>query len=76
MCNLYNMTDKGELEGYISSLGRQYHVPDYTVQKPVGPFGTGVFLRDGESQLVGHVGQWALIRPGQAERGTLRPCRR
>lgn len=68
MCNLYNMTEKGELERYISSLGRPYYLPEYQVQKPVGPFGTGVFLRPGEEQLVGHVGQWALIRPGQLER--------
>ncbi len=35
----------------------------------MAPFGTGVFPRVGENPLVGHEGQWALIRPGQAERG-------
>lgn len=62
------MTSKGDLERYLQSLGRAWHLRDYQVTKPVGPFGTGVFLRAGEDQLVGHEGQWALIRPGQAER--------
>lgn len=35
----------------------------------VGPFGQGLFVRPGESgELVGQLGQWGMIRPGQPER--------
>lgn len=63
MCNLYHVSPKGDLTTYFRSLP-----PDGLVEAPVGPFGSGVFLRRVDGELVGTLGQWGLIRPGQPER--------
>lgn len=65
MCNLYNMSPKGEAERYLGSIGLD--LEDYEA-KTVGPFQTGLFVRPGKgsetSKLVGRLGQWGMIRPG------------
>lgn len=68
MCNLYSMTEKGELERYIASLGRSYLLPDFHSSKPVGPFGTALILRRGNDGIEGRLSQWGLIKPNQPER--------
>ena len=74
MCNLYNITDKGEAERYLGSIG--VDLEDYEA-KTVGPFQTGLFVRPGKgsetSKLVGRLGQWGMIRPGST---TARPASR
>jgi len=88
MCNLYQMTPKNDLATYLAARvdvnWRDAPTADEPAasQRPVGPFGTGLFLRpqaDGEGEGVGddgdapgalqaQWGQWGLIRPGQRER--------
>ncbi|MCU7374964.1 SOS response-associated peptidase [Paucibacter sp. O1-1] len=67
MCNLYNVSPKGEAERYI---GKQARLPDYSMTT-VGPFQPGLFVRPIAGELVGFVGQWALIRPGAPARAEL-----
>lgn len=64
MCNLYNVSAKGDAERYI---GRTVRLPDY-VQGTVGPFQPGLYIRPGDSDWVGQIGQWGLIRPGAPSR--------
>lgn len=64
MCNLYNVSAKGDVERYI---GRQARVPDF-VQSTVGPFQPGLFLRPKGGEWLGQIGQWGLIRPGSSSR--------
>lgn len=64
MCNLYNVSPKGEAERYI---GKVAMLPDY-VLGTVGPFQAGLFLRPVEGTLLGQIGQWGLIRPGAPSR--------
>lgn len=64
MCNLYNVSPKGDAERYI---GRAARLPDYGMTT-VGPFQPGVFVRPVGGELVGAVGQWGLIRPGAPAR--------
>ena len=82
MCNLYNMTDKGEAERYLGSVGVDMgsdvsvDLEDYTATT-VGPYQTGLFVRPGRGsqtrQRVGRLGQWGMIRPGST---TARPASR
>lgn len=64
MCNLYNVSAKGEAERYI---GKVACLPEY-VAGTVGPFQPGLFLRPAEGALRGQLGQWGLIRPGASAR--------
>jgi putative SOS response-associated peptidase YedK len=77
MCNLYSATPKNDVEVFVRRLVRGgFRMDDYDASKPVGPFGTGAFIRaedaadtDGDGTgLRGQAGQWGLIRPGQHER--------
>ena len=67
MCNLYNMTDKGEAERYLGSVRADMcvDVEDYTATT-VGPYQTGLFVRPAQGsqtrKLVGRLGQWGMIR--------------
>jgi putative SOS response-associated peptidase YedK len=78
MCNLYNMTDKGEAERYLGSVtvGVSVDLEDYTATT-VGPYQTGLFVRPAQGsqtrKLVGRLGQWGMIRPGSE---TARPASR
>lgn len=69
MCNLFHMTPKGDVERYIGRLERTLFLDDY-VAGTVGPFQSAIFLRQGSSSgdLVGELGQWGMIRPGQSTR--------
>ena len=69
MCNLYNMTPKHDLEVYWRThASGELLIEDYQATT-VGPFQNGVFLRPGaDGEVVGQLGQWGLIRAGQAER--------
>lgn len=62
------MTPKGSAERAIGAVARQLTGAVWE-PRTVGPFGNGVFLRqESNADLVAHVGQWGLIRPGQATR--------
>lgn len=75
MCNLYHLSPKGELSIYLRRQAREWAVPDYEA-RAVGPFGDGVFFRRGTGQeVVGQVGQWGLIRPGQPAHVELMPSK-
>ena len=62
MCNLYNVSPKGEFQTYMRK-----HVPDLVAADysltTVGPFQSGVFVRAGVDGLAGVVGQWGMIAP-------------
>lgn len=64
MCNLYDMSAKGDAERYI---GKSVRLPDYA-PGTVGPFQQGVFVRQGDGGPLGQLGQWGLIRPGSHTR--------
>lgn len=68
MCNLYQMAPKGDVERYLSRLHLASDIEDHDSSRPVGPFGAGLFLREEGGQMLGRVGQWGLIRPGQRTR--------
>ncbi|SEL10910.1 Putative SOS response-associated peptidase YedK [Roseateles sp. YR242] len=71
MCNLYHMTPKNDLEVYVRRHLSKLWLPEQDPTRPfVGPFDTGLFLRagQGDSELTGALGQWALIRPGASAR--------
>lgn len=69
MCNLYQVTPKGDVERFIGNLeGVSLFLDDYDQLRTTGPFGQGVFLRASEGNLRGQLGQWGMIRPGQPER--------
>ena len=70
MCNLYHMTPKDDLEVYIRRhLGKLWLPEAMPPKQTVGPFDEGLFLvSDGADGLVGKLGQWGMIRPGQRER--------
>jgi putative SOS response-associated peptidase YedK len=74
MCNLYNMTPKGEAEKFLGQIG--IDLEDYEATT-VGPFQTGLFVKPGKhpdtTKLVGRLGQWGMIQPGAA---THRPASR
>ena len=70
MCNLYHVSPKGDLSTYFRALP----TPGL-MEAPVGPFGGGIFLRRIEGELVGTLGQWGLIRPGQPGRIDYLPAR-
>jgi putative SOS response-associated peptidase YedK len=59
------MTPKNDFEVYWRRVARQpLRLADYGA-RTVGPFGQGVFLRPGpDSDVIGQLGQWAMIRPG------------
>ena len=70
MCNLHHVASENSLENYIRRRVGKVKLPDSYPPKPrVGPFDTGMFMvADGEGGLVGRLGQWGMIRPGQQER--------
>jgi putative SOS response-associated peptidase YedK len=57
MCNLYHMAPKEHVERYFRAI-----VPELSAV-PVGPFGTGLFLRPVDGRLQGVVGQWGMVQP-------------
>ena len=71
MCNLYNMTEKGEAERFLGTIG--VDLEDYSATT-VGPFQTGLYVKPGKSsdttRLVGRLGQWGMIRPGSSRTKT------
>ncbi len=67
MCNLHHVTPKDDLETYLGKLGRAVLLPDYGMTT-VGPFQPGLFIRPRGGALIGQIGQWGMIRPGQPER--------
>lgn len=68
MCNLYQLTPKGDAERTIASANLCLFGDDWE-RRTVGPFQSGVFLVPGEPRhLRAVVGQWGMIRPGQPER--------
>ncbi len=62
MCNLYHMAPRLHVEAFFRAF-----VPEYS-PLPVGPFGTGLFLRSNGGELQGIVGQWGMIQPGAKAR--------
>ena len=62
MCNFYHMAPRDHVEVFFRT-----RVPDYAAL-PVGPFGTGLFLRGPADQLVGVIGRWGMIQPGARTR--------
>lgn len=67
MCNLYNVSPKGDFATFIARHASRWMVPDYDM-RTVGPNQNGVFFRANGDDVVGQVGQWGMIRPGQPER--------
>lgn len=67
MCNLYNVSPKGDFATYLARHAARWMVPDYDM-RTVGPNQDGVFFRSDGADVVGLVGQWGFIRPGQPER--------
>jgi len=73
MCNLYNASPKEELERYFRASIKPGLLESAYPTAPVGPFGTGVFIRAGQSSQTGFerealLGQWGLIAPGAGQR--------
>jgi putative SOS response-associated peptidase YedK len=69
MCNLYSPTPKNDAEVFVRRMVRNgFRMDDFDASRPVGPFGAGAFIRAEGEGLIGQVGQWGLIRPGQRER--------
>jgi len=71
MCNLYHVAPENNLERYIRRHLGKVKLPDsYPPPKlAVGPFDTGMFMvADDDGGLVGHLGQWGMIRSGQRGR--------
>lgn len=67
MCNLYNVSPKGDVATFIARHAARWMVPDYEL-RTVGPNQDGLYFRASGDDVVGQVGQWGLIRPGQPER--------
>lgn len=67
MCNLYHVSPKDEFATYIAQHASSWTMPDVELGT-VGPNQAGVYVREADGVLVGSVGQWGLIRPGQPER--------
>lgn len=67
MCNLYHVSHKDEFEIYVRRQTAEWSLVDFDA-RTVGPNQPGVFYRPNGDQVVGQVGQWGLIRPGQPER--------
>jgi hypothetical protein len=67
MCNLYNVSPKSDFSSYLARQAARWMVPDYDM-RTVGPNQDGVFFRAAGTEVVGQVGQWGMIRPGQPER--------
>ena len=68
MCNLYEQATRQAVETSVQQLGLSLAFEGEPQAKTVGPFGSGLFLRPSVAGLVAQVGQWGMIRPGQAER--------
>lgn len=73
MCNLYNMTPKGEIARYFRARFRDEQP---LARLTVGPFQTGVFVRPSGQDLEALEGQWGLIRPGSPARWEMAGKRR
>jgi putative SOS response-associated peptidase YedK len=57
VCNLYHMAPRDHVEVFFRA-----RVPQCSAL-PVGPYGTGLFLRLAADEFVGTLGQWGMIRP-------------
>jgi len=67
MCNLYQMTPKGDAQRFIGKQG--WHlVCEAFEPRTVGPSQAGVFLRSGDDGLVptGKLCRWGMLMPGSA----------
>jgi len=67
MCNLYHVSPRDQFETYIARHASRWTWPADEL-RTVGPYQPGVYLRQVDGAMVGCVGQWGLIRPGQPER--------
>jgi len=67
MCNLYHVSPKGDFAAYVGGQARAWVVPEYEMLT-VGPNQDGVFFRADGQEVIGQIGQWGMIRPGQPER--------
>lgn len=56
MCNLYNVSPKGDFSTYLARHAAHWMVPDYDM-RTVGPNQDGVFFRAVGADVVGQVGQ-------------------
>lgn len=64
MCNLYEPSNHAAVEAYLADQQLEFELPGFDVARPVGPRGTGLFVRaDGSKRLRGQMGQWGMIRP-------------
>lgn len=69
MCNLYHMAPRDDFEIYVRRHLGKVWLPEAPLKPTVGPFDTGMFLvPDDEGGVVGRLGQWGMIRPGQQAR--------
>lgn len=66
MCNLYDISPKGDAERFIGAQGWLFELGDYPDARTVGPNQRGVFLRPGNhpKSLRSQLGQWGMIRHG------------
>ena len=67
MCNLYHVSPKDQFEVYVRRNAADWSLPDYDL-RAVGPLQSGVYVRAEGKSVVGQLGQWGMIRPGQPER--------
>lgn len=67
MCNLYHVTPKVDFEVYVRRHAEGWDLAEHEL-RTVGPNQDGVFYRASRDRVVGQVGQWGMIRPGQPER--------
>lgn len=73
MCNLYNASPKEEVERYFRASVKHGSLGSAYPTAPVGPFGSGVFIRAGQSsqnhfEREAVLGQWGMIAPGAHSR--------
>lgn len=67
MCNLYHVSAKDDFEVYLRQQAADWTLVEFEA-RTVGPNQPGVFFRAAGDTVLGQVGQWGLIRPGQPER--------
>lgn len=68
MCNLYQMTPKGDAERAVAAAGMRLVGADWQ-PGTVGPLQAGAYLVSGHAGVLQSVvGQWGMIRPGQPAR--------
>lgn len=64
MCNLYNMTPKGDINTYFRAIAQ-----GDILEGLVAPFGMGMFIRaDAAGQRLAVAGQWGMVAPSARTR--------